>query len=344
MAGRPPVGYELTFEVAEILIERPTLNRAERLRRTLGAALTDGMFAGITRTSRLLPLANPRLHGVEVLRDVPYQGNGERAHLCDIWRPIERTGPRPVVMYVHGGRFARLSKDTHWVFNLVFARRGYVVMSINYRLAPKHRFPAAIEDVCQAWRWLHQNAAQYGGDPQRMIAAGESAGANLVTALTIAASYRRPEPYARAVFDETPVPRAVMPACGYLQVSNPERFATRSAYLIDRLHEVTEDYLHGVRVDSERGLDLADPLVALERAEAPERPLPPFFAPVGTWDILIDDTRRLKVALERLNVPCEARYYPRGFHGFHGFVFTPSARQCWREAFQFLRRALEPRP
>jgi len=330
--------------VAEILIERPTLNRAERLRRSIGAALTDGMFEGLTRTTRFLPIAHPRIHGVEVIRDVPYGASGEHWHLCDIWRPMERSGPRPVVMYVHGGRFARLSKDTHWIFNLIFARRGYVVMSINYRLAPKHRFPAAVEDVCLAWRWLHQNAAQYGGDRDRMIVAGESAGANLSTALTLAACYRRPEPFARAVFDETPVPRAVMPACGMLQVSNPERFAVRSAFMMDRLHEVAEDYLHGVRVDAERGLDLADPVVALERAEAPERPLPAFFAPCGTWDVLIDDTRRLKAALERLKVRCEARYYPRGFHAFHGFVFTPSARQCWREAFGFLREELGPRP
>ena len=319
------------------------MNPAERLRRAVGAALTDGMFESITRSARLLPIAHPRLHGIEVIRDVPYLASGQHWHLGDIWRPKNRQGPLPVVLYVHGGRFARLSKDTHWIFNLVFARRGYLVLSINYRLAPEHRFPAAVEDVCAAWRWLHQHAAEYGGDPERMIVAGESAGANLSTALTLAACYRRPEPFARAVFDEAPVPRAVMPACGMLQVSNPERFGVKSAFMQDRLHEVAEDYLHGVRVDERHGLDLADPVVALERGEAPHRPLPPFFAPVGTWDVLIDDTRRLAAALDRLQVRCEARYYPRGFHAFHGFVFTPSARQCWREAFAFLTEALGPR-
>lgn len=329
--------------MAEIVIERPLLNRAERLRRTLGAALTDGLFEGLTRGARMVPLSHPRLHGVEVIRDVPYRDSRDPFHLADLWRPIDRAGPLPVVLYIHGGRFARLSKDTHWIFNLVFARRGYLVMSINYRLAPRHRFPAAIEDVCDAWRWLHQHAAEFGGDPNRMIVAGESAGANLATALTVATCYQRPEPFARAVFETAPVPKAVMPACGILQVSNPERFGITNPYLMDRLHEVAEDYLHGVRVDADRGLDLADPLVALERSERPHRPLPPFFAPVGTWDVLIDDTRRLAGALSRLGTRCEARYYPRGFHAFHGFVFTPSARQCWREAFSFLTEALEPR-
>ncbi|MBK7864034.1 MAG: alpha/beta hydrolase [Archangiaceae bacterium] len=328
----------------EIVFETPTLNRYQRLRRTVGAAITDGLFAALTQSTRYLPIAHPRLHGVEVLRDVPYREHDHRAHRADLWLPKAKSQAlRPVVLYIHGGRFAKLSKETHWVFNLLFARRGYLVMSINYRLAPRHRYPAAIEDVCEAWRWLHQNAARYGGDPEQMIVAGESAGGNLATALTVATCYRRPEPFARRVFDETPVPRAVMPACGILQVSNPERFKVKLGYLQDRLHEVAEDYLSGVRFDAERGLDLADPLVALERGEQPDRPLPPFFAPCGTWDVLIDDHRRLAAALGRLGVRCDARYYPRGFHAFHGFIFTPTARRCWRDAFAFLTETVPPR-
>ncbi len=320
-----------------VTISSPTLNRAERLRRTVGAALTDGFFVGVASATRLLPISQPRLYGVEVIPDVPYGGSGATHHLADIWRPRERRDEKlPVVLYIHGGRFARLSKDTHWVFNLMFSRRGYLVVSINYRLAPEHRFPAGLEDVCDAYRWVLQNAERYGGDPTRITIAGESAGANLATALSLASCYRRPEPFARAVFDTGVVPRAVLPASGYLQITNPQRFVTRTAYMRDRLEEVTEDYLGGVSFENEQGLDLADPLVMLERGEKPDRPLPPFFAPCGTWDTLIDDTRRLEGALGRLGVRCEARYYPRAIHAFHGFVFTPTALQCWRETFSFL--------
>jgi acetyl esterase len=69
-----------------------------------------------------------------------------------------------------------------------------------------------------------------------------------------------------------------------------------------------------------------------------ERPLPPFFAPVGTKDPLLDDTRRLEKALASLGVPCEARYYPGGYHAFHALVWDPSARRCWRDALAFLDR------
>jgi acetyl esterase len=69
-----------------------------------------------------------------------------------------------------------------------------------------------------------------------------------------------------------------------------------------------------------------------------DRPLPAFFAPVGTRDPLLDDTRRLEKALGMLNVPCEARYYPGGIHAFHALVWDPAARRCWRDALAFLDR------
>ena len=69
-----------------------------------------------------------------------------------------------------------------------------------------------------------------------------------------------------------------------------------------------------------------------------DRPVMPFFAPVGTRDPLLDDTRRLEKALGALNVPCEARYYPGGIHAFHAMVWNPGARRCWRDALAFLDR------
>ena len=91
-----------------------------------------------------------------------------------------------------------------------------------------------------------------------------------------------------------------------------------------------------------RGTALADPLLAIEGAAAArarfDRPVPPFFAPVGTRDPLLDDTRRLEKALATLNAPCEARYYPGGIHAFHAMVWDPAARRCWRDALAFLDR------
>jgi acetyl esterase len=316
------------------------------LRRRAGALIVDNSFRGMAHLGRLHPRAQPHRHRVQVVRDVPYgasgQGGQAEHHTLDIYRPIDEKGPLPVVLYIHGGGFRILSKDTHWLMGLAFARRGYLVFNINYRLAPRHPFPAGLMDCCAAYRWLCENARAYGGDLGRLVLAGESAGANLVTALSVLTSYRRQEPWARAVFDAGVKPKVVLPACGILQVSDTERFGRRRrlpVWMMDYLKGVSAAYLSGA-ADAGGPMELADPLLLLERGEAPDHPLPAFFAPVGTKDPLLDDTRRLKAALDRLGAVCEARYYPGEVHAFHALVWRKNARQCWQESYRFLERHL----
>jgi acetyl esterase len=285
-------------------------------------------------------MARPQRHGVELLQNISYTDSGEPHHLLDIYRPARRSSGLPVVLYVHGGGFRILSKDTHWLMGLMFARRGYLVFNINYRLAPAHPYPAAVEDACQAYTWVARNARRYGGDlSQGWILAGESAGANLVTGLTVAACFEREEPWARAVFDTERVPNAVVAGCGMLQTSDADRFSRRRPlpqWVSDRLEEVTASYLGAEFVDRSSGEDFADPLCFLEQSRAAERPLPPFFAPVGTRDPLLDDTRRLERALARRGVRCETRFYPGEVHAFMAFIWRRQARRCWTDTFRFL--------
>ena len=109
-----------------------------------------------------------------------------------------------------------LSKETHRVMALSYARRGYLVFIINYRLGPKHLFPAPLEDAAEALLWVRDNCAYFGGDPSRIAIAGESAGGNLVTALALATSLRRPEPFARKLFDANVKLRATVATYGFL--------------------------------------------------------------------------------------------------------------------------------
>jgi acetyl esterase len=135
------------------------------------------------------------------------------------------------------------------------------------------------------------------------------------------------------------VPRATIPYCGMLQVSDPGRFRRRKdlPFWVDGvLHDVSGLYLRGHADADARALDMADPLLVFERGETPDRPLPPFFVPVGTRDPLLDDTRRLAAALEAMGVPCWAEYYEGEIHAFQAMVWRKPARRCWRDTFSFL--------
>jgi acetyl esterase len=310
------------------------------LRRRAGAVLVDHIWIGLAAAGRLLPNARPERHGVEVVRDVPYVEGGAPEHVLDVYRPTGGAGPWPVVLYIHGGGFRLLSKDTHYVMGLAFARRGYLVLNISYRLAPRHRFPAGAMDVAAAYRWALEHARELGGDPARIVVAGESAGANLATVLAIASCWPRPEPWAREIFELGRPPSAVVAACGLLQVRDSDRFRRgprpMPLFFHDHIAHIEDSYLgRDARVD-DPALDLADPLVVLERAGTPARPLPPFFAPVGTRDPVADDTRRLAAALRRLGVPYDAPEYEGETHAFHALVFLRNARRCWSHTYRFL--------
>lgn len=326
----------------------------DHARRRAGSLVVRGFFNGAARAAGFHPRARPERHDVVVTRDVRYLPGSTPEHRLDVYTPLpearEVKSPRhpgppwPIVFYVHGGGFSILSKETHWVMGLGFARRGFLVFNVEYRLAPRYRYPAAIEDVCRAYAWVVANAARYGGDTSRVVLAGESAGANLVTSLAVALSYERPEPFAREAFDTGVVPKAVVPACGVFQVSDMERLSRRkptmSKFIAERLAEVGSGYLG--TGPWPYGLDLADPLVVLERKEPPARPLPPFFLPVGTKDPLLPDTRRMAVALRNLGGDVEERYYPGEMHAFHAFVMREAARTCWADTYAFLDRHVAP--
>ena len=102
-------------------------------------------------------------------------------HRLDVFPPLQRAGTlHPVIVFVHGGGFVAGNKGDGRIFDNVldyFAARGMLGININYRLAPGARWPAAIDDLREALRWIRANAAKHGGDPERIFIMGHSAGA-----------------------------------------------------------------------------------------------------------------------------------------------------------------------
>lgn len=91
--------------------------------------------------------------------------------------------PFPAVVYLHGGGWVMGSPWTHRRLAAELAARGLLVVSIDYRRAPKHRFPGAVDDAAFAVGWAREHVADFGGDPGRLLVGGDSAGANLAAAV-----------------------------------------------------------------------------------------------------------------------------------------------------------------
>lgn len=127
--------------------------------------------------ARLLP--DPADSAGRIERDIAY-GPHER-HRLDIFTSAD-DGERPVLVYVHGGGFIGGDKqhpNTPFYDNVAgwAVRQGFIGVTITYRLAPAHPWPAGAEDVAAAVAWLRRNIAQYGGSPRRIFIMGQSAGA-----------------------------------------------------------------------------------------------------------------------------------------------------------------------
>jgi triacylglycerol lipase len=121
---------------------------------------------------------------VTVVRDIVY--GTDPLQKLDVFTLAPTPGAaKPVVMHLHGGGFERGDKrreGSPYYDNIMLwlTRQDMVGVNINYRLAPKHTWPAAHEDLAAAVRWVQANIVQYGGDPDRLVLLGQSAGADLI--------------------------------------------------------------------------------------------------------------------------------------------------------------------
>jgi acetyl esterase len=178
---------------------------------------------------------------------------------------------------------------------------GCLVISVDYRLAPEHRFPAAVEDARAALEWVAAQAATLGGDPARIAVGGDSAGANLATVVA-----RQASSYAQH-------------ARGYI--------LTRQG-----MDWFWDHYLpdSGARTNA-----LASPLRADSLAG-----LPPALVQLAEYDVLLDEGLAYAHALEAAGVPVTVRHYPGAIHGFFSMTVTQMARTAIADAAAALKAAL----
>ena len=224
----------------------------------------------------------------------------------------------PTLLYLHGGGYFACSAETHRAITIGFAEQGFRVFAPNYRLAPEHRYPAALEDA----------VAVYKGFSSPVVIAGDSAGGGLALALMVAARDRGvPLPLAAALFS----PWTDLAATGESLVTNDRRCAM---FFGGNIGKSAKFYLHGE--------DPRNPLASPLYADFAD--FPPLVIHAGKDETLLDDSVRLADRARAAGVPVELKIWPVVPHAWQlGYPRLPEARRSIGEAAGFLKAAVEAR-
>ena len=243
-----------------------------------------------------------------------------------IYTPEGGTRPLPLLVYFHGGGFVLCDLETHDPLCRALAERaGCVLVSVDYRLAPEARFPAAPEDCFAATRWAAESAKGLGADPARVAVAGDSAGGNLAAVVSLLARARGGPALVHQLL--------IYPVTDWA-FDTPSHRENAEGYLL------TRDMMGWFRSHyfAKPG-DATDPLAAPLRA--PDLVgLPPATVLTVEFDPLRDEGEAYADRLGRAGVPTRLRRYDGMFHGF--FAMTARidrAREAVDDAARALREA-----
>src|SRR5215469_5635836 len=285
---------------------------------TLAEAREQVEATARARKAEPLPIA-----GVEE-RLVPGPGGTIRLRLY--W-PLQSTAPMPGIVYFHGGGHVIGSLDTHdFVARNLCGGTGAMVASVDYRMGPEHKFPAAVDDCFAALQWVHANAASLGADPDRIGVHGDSAGGNLAAvAALLARDVGGPQLRLQSLV--YPVTDYGLASDSYDKYASGYGILTKAAMVWFREH-----YLRSVDDGSDWR---ASPIRAANLAG-----VVPAIVITAECDVLHDDGERYANALRRAGVPVEYKGFPGMIHAFFGMVpAVDDAMNAQRTVWAAFKRA-----
>ncbi|NKJ45718.1 alpha/beta hydrolase [Burkholderia sp. SG-MS1] len=305
------------------------LDMIARARRPLYHQMTAQQArAAYENSAPILEIASAPMFTLDDLSIPARDGAALRARLYQAVEP-SWAQPAPALVYYHGGGFTVGSVDTHDALCRMFARDGQcTVLSVDYRLAPEHKFPTAVEDAFDALSWLHGNAAQFGVDGERLAVGGDSAGGTLATVCAV---------FARDAGIRLALQLLIYPGTtGYQQTGSHARFADGFLLSGETIQWFFEQYM---RDESDRDDWRFAPLDG-ERGAPDFRGVAPAWIATAEYDPLSDEGDAYACKLRALGNEVMLIRYPGMIHEFFKMGgFVPAVTTAHADAAAALRAA-----
>lgn len=244
-----------------------------------------------------------------------------------LYTPLDSlAAPQPLIVYFHGGGWVVGSLETHdSVCRFLAATVGALVLSVDYRLAPEHPFPAGVEDAFAAFHWATENGPRLGFDPARIAVAGDSAGGNLATAVSL---------LAHAGGGRRPAMQLLLYPATDVVGGQRSRDQFAEGFLLTKA-DMDWFEAHYLK-DEER----PDPRVSVARA-ADLSGLPPTYIATAGFDPLRDEGEQLAERARAAGVPVALHRHSNLIHGFANMTaVSRTARSAMHEAAGALRMGL----
>lgn len=219
------------------------------------------------------------------------------------YRPPADGSPAPLVVFFHGGGWVFGDLETHdSACRLICRDAGVHVLAVDYRRAPEHRAPAAVDDAYAAYRWAREHAVDLGADPRRVAVAGDSAGGNLAAVVSR---------LARDAGDPLPALQWLIYPVTDLRGQTRSRSLLGDGFLLTK-HDI--NFFQSCYLDGS-GLDVSDPLVSPLLADDLSG-LPPALVVTAGFDPLRDEGQQYAARLREAGVTVDHRLMPSMIHAF----------------------------
>lgn len=241
---------------------------------------------------------------------------------------VDRTQPLPVIVYFHGGGFVVGSVEIFDALTRALANATKaIVVSVDYRLAPGNPYPAAVDDCYAATRWVADNVASLGGDPRKIVIAGDSAGGNLSAVVALKARDSGGPSIAAQIM--------YYPATDLTDAHYDSKDKFMDGYGLSKAVGKKFEQAYAANVT-----DFKDPY--LSPLYAPTLAgLPPALIVTEGFDPLTDSAHAYTERLKQSAVPVTALHYPDMIHGFMSIKFFPQRRDALNGTARFLNEVFQ---